>query len=317
MGFHAVALPSNLSYGTSGGPAFRTTIVQSQGGREQRFANWSNPRRKYSAQITNEDPATVQEWLTFFIAREGALNGFLFYDYTDHSTASDGVGTPDDEDVVIGTGDGTETQFQLVKKYTDSAATKTRTITKPIESTLVVAVNGVNTTAFTVDTSTGIITMNSAPTSGHDVTAGFEFYVPVRFDDSLDEDGLRALYQSYDNIDIVNIDMIELLGDELSGDDRYMGGSITISTNADRDITLSDGFFQMIDNVVAGLTHTLPDPASLVSGGPHVVLANVGTYNCTLKDHNGNTLLTLLANGVAECYVVTDDTPSQQWLVLS
>jgi uncharacterized protein (TIGR02217 family) len=47
-----------------------------------------------------------------------------------------------------------------------------------------VAVNSVETTAFTLDAATGIITFNAGniPAAGSVVAAGYEFDVPVRFD---------------------------------------------------------------------------------------------------------------------------------------
>jgi uncharacterized protein (TIGR02217 family) len=81
-------------------------------------------------------------------------------------------------DQPIGVGDGTRKVFQLVKG--------TRTIAKPVAGTVKVAAGGV-AVPFTVDTTTGLVTLATAPAVGASVTAGFEFDTPVRFDlDRLD-----------------------------------------------------------------------------------------------------------------------------------
>ena len=70
-----------------------------------------------------------------------------------------------------------------MKRYTSGAQTWTRTITKPVAGTLLVALNGVNqASGWTVDALTGIVTFTVAPGNGVAVSAGFEFDVPVRFD---------------------------------------------------------------------------------------------------------------------------------------
>ncbi len=75
-----------------------------------------------------------------------------------------------------------------MKAYASGSQTWTRTITKPVAGTVVVALDGVTQgSGWSVDTTTGIVTFTSAPASGVAVTAGFEFDVPVRFDtDQLD-----------------------------------------------------------------------------------------------------------------------------------
>ena len=59
-----------------------------------------------------------------------------------------------------------------------------RPITKPVAGTVVVSLNNVSQpSGWSVDTTTGVITFGTAPGAGVIVRAGFEFDVPVRFDD--------------------------------------------------------------------------------------------------------------------------------------
>ena len=84
---------------------------------------------------------------------------------------------------MIGTGDGTTTAFQLVKRYASGSQTWVRTITKPVAGSVAVALNGTpQASGWSVDTTTGVITFTTAPGLSVAITAGFEFDVPVRFD---------------------------------------------------------------------------------------------------------------------------------------
>jgi uncharacterized protein (TIGR02217 family) len=86
-------------------------------------------------------------------------------------------------DQAIGTGDGTTTAFQLVKRYASGAQSWTRTIAKPVTGTVRIVLAGVEQlSGWSVDTTTGDVTFTAAPGSGVAITAGFEFDVPVRFD---------------------------------------------------------------------------------------------------------------------------------------
>lgn len=96
---------------------------------------------------------------------------------------------------------------QLTKVYASGAYSWTRTITKPVAGTVKVAKAGVlQTSGFSVDTTTGIVTFTNAPASGVAVTAGFEFDVPVRFD----TDELPVVLDFERQGSITSITMIEV-----------------------------------------------------------------------------------------------------------
>jgi uncharacterized protein (TIGR02217 family) len=187
MAFHEVRFPDNISRGARGGPERRTQIVELASGDEERNASWANSRRRYDVAYgirRADDLAAVVE---FFEARNGRLYGFRFKDWADYKSCLPSQ-TPSATDQAIGTGDGTTTAFQLVKRYTSGGQTWVRTITKPVVGSVTVAVDGVGQAGgWSVDTTTGLITFDAAPASGVSITSGFEFDVPVRFDtDTLD-----------------------------------------------------------------------------------------------------------------------------------
>jgi uncharacterized protein (TIGR02217 family) len=181
MSFHEVQFPTTISRGSSGGPRRLTDIVTLRSGYEKRNIVWEDSLREYNAGLGIQQLEQLYDVLAFFEARRGRLYGFRWKDWADYKS-SDPVGSVSSIDQNIGTGDGTTTAFQLRKTYSDSAGSYTRIIKKPVSGTVVAAIGGTPTTSFTVNTVTGIITFSSPPTSGASVTAGFEFDVPVRFD---------------------------------------------------------------------------------------------------------------------------------------
>ncbi len=187
MAFHEVRFPDDISRGARGGPKRRTQIVELASGEEERNASWANSRRRYDAAYGIRRADDLAAVVAFFEARNGRLYGFRWKDWADYKSCLPSL-TPAATDQNIGTGDGTTTDFQLVKAYSSGVQTWTRTITKPVAGTVKVAIDGVEqTTDWSVDTTTGLITFTAAPATGATITAGFEFDVPVRFDtDTLD-----------------------------------------------------------------------------------------------------------------------------------
>ena len=181
MTFHEVLFPIRVAFGSSGGPSRRTDVVDIANGEEERNAVWANSRRKYDAGQGIKSLDDVDKVVQFFEARYGRLYGFRYKDPFDHKSCNPS-GLPTALDQVIGTGDGSTKAFQLKKTYTDGTYSYSRDIKKPVQGSVRASVNGTETTDFTVDLTTGIVTFTSAPTNTHIIRAGFQFHVPVRFD---------------------------------------------------------------------------------------------------------------------------------------
>lgn len=195
MAFDNVKLPDDIERGAQGGPKFQTSIITLGTGREQRNADWSQQRCEFDVSYGIQSKADFVEVVRFYYARLGKARGFRFKDWTDFAAI--------DEQIAIG--DGTTTQFQLIKNYT-SVVTYQRKITRPVNGTLIVKVDDV-TTAFTANYNTGVINIAPAPAEDAVITATFEFDVPVRFDN----DKLNLNVQTYDAASIGSIDIVELL----------------------------------------------------------------------------------------------------------
>ncbi|RYH03369.1 TIGR02217 family protein [Salipiger sp. IMCC34102] len=184
MAFHDIRFPANLSFGAMGGPERRTEIVTLANGFEERSTPWSQSRRRYDAGLGLRSLDDVERVTGFFEAREGQLHAFRWKDWADYKSCLPSK-TVTAFDQVIGTGDGTTADWQLVKVYRSGAQTYARAIAKPVEGTVQIAVGGdplQESIDFDVDFTTGIVTFSDTPDEGASIEAGFEFDVPVRFD---------------------------------------------------------------------------------------------------------------------------------------
>jgi uncharacterized protein (TIGR02217 family) len=187
MAFHEVRFPDDISRGARGGPERRTQVVELASGDEERNAFWADSRRRYDAAYGIRRADDLAAVIAFFEARNGRLHGFRWKDWGDHRSGLPSAPVPP-IDQALGIADGDTTTFQLVKRYESGAQAWVRRIVKPVAGSLRVALGGVEAfLGWSVNTTTGIVTFNTAPASGVLITAGFEFDVPVRFDtDRLD-----------------------------------------------------------------------------------------------------------------------------------
>lgn len=177
MSFHEVRLPARLAFGSTGGVERRTEVVTLASGFERRATPWAHGRRRYliGAGVRSLDDAAVL--IAFFEARRGRLYGFRFKDFADFKSGLPSAAiSPLDQTLGVGAGD--RVSFPLIKRYGDFE----RPIRKPVEGSVRVAVDGVETGAVTVDAAIGVVTFAAPPADGAVVTAGFAFDTPVRFD---------------------------------------------------------------------------------------------------------------------------------------
>jgi uncharacterized protein (TIGR02217 family) len=190
-GFHEVRFPLAIGFGSTGGPERRTDVVLLASGHEERNSRWADSRRRYNAGTGIRSLADLYTLIAFFEERRGRLYGFRWRDRGDWRSCPPDQ-DPGPADQAIGTGDGANAAFQLVKSYGSAFAPYARTIAKPVAETLRVAVNGAEQAAgidFTLDAASGTVMFLAGhiPPAGAAVTAGFAFDVPVRFDtDRLD-----------------------------------------------------------------------------------------------------------------------------------
>ncbi len=208
MTFHNIRFPTNISYGSAGGPERLTEIVTLANGFEERNSPWAHARRRYDAGFGLRSLDDLDQLLAFFEARRGQLHAFRWKDWTDYKSCGLGAEiSPIDQR--IGIGNGVQTQFQLIKSYASGDVIYARPIKKPVKDTVYVAVGAdpkVEFQEFTVDAERGIVTFLVPPDIGAEVSAGFEFDVPARFD----TDRLQTSIAAYQAGELPNVPIIEV-----------------------------------------------------------------------------------------------------------
>jgi uncharacterized protein (TIGR02217 family) len=174
----AVYLNANVLAGSVWGLEDKAPIVEADNGTVSGNPRWPHRRRSWVLSWALDDTDEIE---TLFEVN-GNSRGFRFI--ATHRER-DYIAT----DQLIGTGNGSATQFQLTltafTQSTDSPPavvwSAVRNIYYPLAGTVVIYLDGTPTAAFSVNTSTGIVTMNSPPSNGVEVTADFHWAWPVRF----------------------------------------------------------------------------------------------------------------------------------------
>jgi uncharacterized protein (TIGR02217 family) len=143
--------PDNISRGSSGGPAFAVDVT---GNDSQEWRTLLNALPRYEFEVAHaaQTPDRYLPLQKFFLNHCGRWRTFRYLDPLDNTVASG-------EGAFV---DISDSQFQMRKLYVYGSLTFYRTITKPIEGTVVVTGGTVDET----DYDTGIVTMVSGtPTS--------------------------------------------------------------------------------------------------------------------------------------------------------
>lgn len=208
MNFHEVRFPASLSFGSVGGPERRTDIVTLANGFEERNTPWAHSRRRYDAGLGMRSMDDIETLIAFFEARQGQMFGFRWKDWSDYKSGS-AVADIDKGDQVIARGDGKQTEFQIVKTYSSGGFSYVRPILKPVLGTVKLGLEqdevreGID---YEVDLSCGMVTFADPPPEQVEITAGFEFDVPVRFD----TDKIQTSVASFQAGDVPNVPVVEV-----------------------------------------------------------------------------------------------------------
>lgn len=121
--------------------------------------------------------SAYQALLGLYGAMQGGAGSFLFLDPTDNTVTNQ----------VIATGDGTTTQFPMIRTIGSGSAVLYDLIQNFV-GTPTIYVNGVATPSGWTLNQYGTLTFNSAPANGYPIAWSGQFYFQCRFDsDSWDE----------------------------------------------------------------------------------------------------------------------------------
>jgi len=203
--FDDVLYPLALGRDATVIPEFSTSVSVTASGFERRNSLWSNARLRFDVGPGIRSEAEMGELIAFFRARRGAARGFRFSDPSDHS--SNGmVGTPSPSDQVLGTGDGAQSDFPLIKGYGTGGEQQVRRITRPVFETILVSIDNAVQLGNWELREGGVISFETPPAPGSVVCAGFLFDVPVRFaQDSLEIAGASFAAGEAPSVPVVEI----------------------------------------------------------------------------------------------------------------
>lgn len=161
-----------LAWNVGKSPSFNTLAHRAASGRELRVATMQYPLWKYSLtfEVLRQDTVAseLQTLCGFFLARQGSFDSFLYSDPNDNLVTTQSFGT----------GDGTTTQFQLIRAWGLFA--------EPVMNVNVITnvkVNGATkilTTDYSVS-ATGVVTFVVAPPASATITWTGTYYYRVRF----------------------------------------------------------------------------------------------------------------------------------------
>lgn len=208
MAFHEIRFPANLSFGSIGGPERRTEIVALSNGYEERATPWAHSRRRYDAGLGLRSMDDVAALIAFFEARAGQLHGFRWKDWADYKSGAPS-GAVHFEDQLLGHGDGATREFALRKSYQSGPGQYWRPVTKPVAGSVRLGIGGdeqVIGEDFELNTATGVVRFAEPPGQSAEITAGFEFDVPVRFD----TDRIAVSVASFQAGDLPQVPIVEI-----------------------------------------------------------------------------------------------------------
>lgn len=178
-----IVFPTDISFNSPGGPHFLTDVAQVPSGWEQRDIKRDWPLYEWDVGYGARTIDKIYDLYKLFLAARGQAHVFLFKYWLDYKSIH---GNQNDAttnlDQTIGVATASQRVFQLIKTYTVGSGSYVKTIYKPKAGTLKVSRNGSEDSSnWSMDASTGVITRTSGLTEGDTIKAGFEYYHPTRF----------------------------------------------------------------------------------------------------------------------------------------
>jgi len=319
MAFWNVRLPTDYQYGSLFGAGFNTIVQATGSGHEHRITRWSHGKHRFRVGKELKTAAEIQSLKSFHLEMRGSLHSFRLKDSSDYTSNDDGKTAPAN-DQVLGSGNGSEKNWQLVKTYDQVGGDPyVRTITLPVAATVRCYLNGSETFAFTFSTTTGLVTFTTAPGAGVVISAGFEFDVPVRFEQSIDA-WAKLSVSSFNRWAVDGgMDCIEV-PDEVQWPERWFpGGSKNHGAiTLDVGLSVSDGQWHYLTPASA-LNAFLPAP-DWIPGGRRVFTVTVATGSAgtiQLRDDAGVAVGSAIAAGTTRDVGLLVSGGTATWKVLA
>lgn len=202
-GFHEIRFPEDVSWGSSGGPIYKTQIFTSFRGYEKRNTDWSQPMMRFNVAYGIKTDLQMLSMLEFFNARQGMANGFRYKNWCNYQITGK----------AFATGDGESTRLPIWKFYGFDGARHYKRLRKIVRGSVTgvqigaePVVEGVD---FTIDYDAGEIAFNTIPSYALPIRCQtLEFDEPVRFT----TDRIQAVIDSFDNQSLSRLELISVRG---------------------------------------------------------------------------------------------------------
>lgn len=181
----------SMAWNSEKAQSWEVTVKKSGTGKRKTMTSQAYPNWTIKCSYTALSQEEVERAAGFFAQVKGELLPFLWKDPEDYQ----------EPNVRIGTGNGANKEFQLLRNYADEYV---EPIYDVVPGTLMAFVDGV-TANYTLGTD-GLITMAAPPALGAVVTATFEYYWRVAFDvDNVTFTNFWYNYYELKTITLVNV----------------------------------------------------------------------------------------------------------------
>lgn len=173
-------LATDFSFALSGGPTFSTAVTRKRDGSELRHIKWAEPLHRYSLDLSAWPDESINDMRDMFTTARGAYQSFRARSFIDDNLTYE----------PIGYGDGSASEFQIVKTYYEGGRSIEVDITRIIAGTVSVYVAAnvaggedsvSENTEYGIDYETGIITFVTAPEADSCIRVSCSFERRVRF----------------------------------------------------------------------------------------------------------------------------------------
>lgn len=164
--------PTDISFGSIGGPMYQTSVIENQFGVESRHVILTQARHIYNVSYGIRNQLHMNKLLAFFHNCMGKAIGFRFKDWNDYQI----------QDQQIAIADGKTTTFEICKEYSLGNKIIKRRIHKPVQGTIRIQ-NFQDYSGCQCDYTKGILAFKVPPKAGTKIVLNkLEFDTPVRFD---------------------------------------------------------------------------------------------------------------------------------------
>lgn len=340
--------PTDLSYGSAGGPQFANLIQETPGGARAVVQRLNEPLGRWDINYKRGSAETAAI-LRFARVVHGAAHGFRFLDFNDFSTTPNGDTAFDTSTSShrhqIGTGDGSTTTFGLVKTYTYGSRSASRRIRKPMRLTEAQAATNLDflsalsaesdmhaiwingtlktlSTHYTIDYETGEVVFVTAPAAADVIEWAGYFTVPVRFGREVD-DLLQVTKSSKATSETQTISLVEDPDSTVAlFPERDPGGSSTlVAASTDSLLLISFGLGSVIRvNPDAAAASPLPCKMPVEADwmrGRLFTISNHGTVDSLAIQTSAGAAITTLAPGEMADFYLTRDAAGTGWYWLA